>query len=104
MSARGTSEAIGSVIAAAVVLAGVVALTICLSLLWAFVIHQLWGWFAVPLGAPVLAVVHIWGLMILKGMLTWKQPAEDQKANWSLMITYPLIAWGLGALAAWWMA
>ena len=100
MSGRDNPDIATDVIGGAVVIVA----SITVSLSWAFVTHKLWGWFAVPLGAPVLALPHIWGLMILKGMVFFRAPRDDEKPQWSLMLTYPLIAWGLGALAAGWLS
>lgn len=104
MSGRGASDAVATLVMGIGSIVGLMAFGMAASVLWALVIWHLWGWFAVPLGAPILGLAHVWGLMILKGILTFRQPAEGEKQDWLLMITYPLIAWAFGAVAAWWMA
>jgi len=36
----------------------------------AFVIWKLYGWFTVPLGAPTINYWHMWGLMMIFGIVT----------------------------------
>lgn len=37
-----------------------------------FVMWSLWRWFAIPMGAPALSVLHIGGLNVLVTIFTWR--------------------------------
>ena len=38
----------------------------------AYILHQMWAWFIVPLGAAPIGLAHAWGLAILVAMFTTK--------------------------------
>jgi len=38
----------------------------------AFIVYKLYGWFAVPVGAPILSWLNVWGLVLLFEILTLK--------------------------------
>lgn len=47
----------------------------------AFVVYKLYGWFVVPLGAPVINWWHAWGLMLILNVLTLK-PTDVPSKGW----------------------
>ncbi len=47
---------------------------------WAFCAQPVWGWFVVPLGAPMLGKAHLYGLLIVRSALFMKTPG---KSKWS---------------------
>ena len=52
------------------------------SILWQlWVMARLWLWFAVPLGLPALGMAHIWGFLILLGMLKPHPDVETKTTN-----------------------
>lgn len=80
------------------------------------VMSSLWGWFAVPLGAPDLHVAHVWGLAMLASYPTaahhlsaYVASIEDDrdkrdtlKALGTLIML--LLYLGFGGFASWWMS
>lgn len=65
-------------------------------------LYALWGWFAVPLGAPHLGVPHLLGLFVLGSMLIPRKyrlrNSTKESLQWgsALAIFVPLWALGLG--------
>jgi hypothetical protein len=52
------------------------------SVLWSgFVLSVLWGWFAAPLGAPVLTVGQACGVRAIVGYLTFTPPKENEETS-----------------------
>lgn len=83
------------------------------SLLRAFVLTELWGWFVTPLGAPMLTMAWAFGLTCILALVTYRAPVADTPRkdappplktaiHWSThWIVQPLAFWGLGWLAHW---
>lgn len=65
---------------------------------WA--VLMLWGWYAVPLGAPVIGLAQAWGVSWLVSLLTWQQMPRDEDADpiygVVLSATISLLAVGIG--------
>ena len=68
----------------------------------AFVYQDLYQWFVVPLGAPDLTYAHVLGLVMLKGLLFFSH-ADTKDASVTNGYSILALAWGVGAMAAWWM-
>ena len=75
------------------------AYTFPLSAYNSFVIFKFYGWFVIPLGAPTLIFWHVWGLVLLYSLITYKPAATGnlwhRLLEWTIVITVLL---GLGAL------
>jgi hypothetical protein len=56
---------------------GLLGAALALSAWASFVTYKLYGWFVVPLGAPVLNWWHVWGLLILFGLVTYKSDGTE---------------------------
>lgn len=83
----------------------------------AFVMTRLWGWFVVPLGLPAIGIAHAIGLSLLFGVVTlnhrfiWgkgmaledTEPKDHLGRAIAFAVVYG-IAWGIGAIAAEFMA
>jgi len=52
----------------------------------AFIVYKLYGWFAVPIGAPILGWAHIWGLVILLEVLTLRPAPASGKPPLTLLL------------------
>ena len=74
--------------------------------LFGFVFQDLWGWFMVPLGLPVISYAHAWGLALLYDInaLNIKQvdikatseATEEEKITRTLTVLLGyLLLWGL---------
>lgn len=77
------------------------AAAIALSVFGSFVMLDLYTWFVVPFGAPNLILAHVYGLMMLKGLILYRHQTKIEGPNplVSYFLTL-LVAWGLGAVAA----
>ena len=69
-------------------------------LLWeGFILEKLWGWFAVPLGAVDISVVHAAGIVLLVGAVTMQfndAVFRYPKKYLAYAIFSPAIVWLLG--------
>jgi hypothetical protein len=93
------------VIVALLGLVGIVAV-VALSAMWrGYVLSVLWGWFAVPLGLPVVGVVQAMGVALLVGLLTYRSITtakleQSAQEKWTdaiaSAITTPSVALGVG--------
>jgi hypothetical protein len=82
------------------------ALDIPVLILRGFVLSQLWLWFLVPLGVPVVGIAQAIGISLLVSMLTVSShKSSDDDDFWtgaignllkSLLMS--LLAWGMGAI------
>jgi hypothetical protein len=81
---------------------GVIALAAALGVLRAFVISDLWFWFAVPLGAPAINTWQAYGLALIFSLLAFDVPKEG--AGYGQVISASLFAsllsWGIGYIVA----
>ncbi len=74
--------------------------------LGATVLQDLWTWFIVPLGLPVVTKVHAYGLALAIGIFTGTPAViakltmnfESKKYEWAIGTLTYLFAWGMGAL------
>jgi hypothetical protein len=78
--------------------------------LWlkAIVAVDLWSWFLVPLGAPVVGVAHALGLTLLGWFfgsgLDSVKVVKKTDASWERWVTIQLVVlatWGYGAVFNW---
>ena len=83
-------------------LLAVVAVLMAPLMLWGgFALMHLWGWFAVPLGAPRITLGLAVGVNLLVSYLTSRTPAQDRSDDYlarsiSFAIFEPAIALGIG--------
>ena len=65
-----------------------------------FVTTELWLWFAVPLGAPVIGIAHALGLRMLVTVAThtYSKDERSQGERLTMAFVFPLFAWGFGAV------
>lgn len=71
----------------------------------AVVCSDLWGWFAVPLGAPEVGTWQMCGLLILYAIVQMrprKQPKDPMVWTLTFALMF-LLLWGFGALCHVWM-
>jgi hypothetical protein len=61
----------------------------------------IWGWFAVPLGAPGIGVVQAMGLSLLYGCLSLKKKSVD--IDWFSSLIHPAIALFVGWILTFFM-
>lgn len=93
-------NAIGIVIAFAVLFPLVLGLLV-LGLLWrAWWLYPAWGWFVVPLGLPPLSYWHFTAIVFLVGVLTnHVDTKKDERAtDWVAIVVlffWPILAWAL---------
>jgi hypothetical protein len=59
------------------VIPGIILTITCLALVRGWAISMLWNWFLVPLGLPLLGVVHAIGIGLVLGVLV--QQADGKK-------------------------
>lgn len=89
---------------AALVLVAMLSL-IALSILWrGFVLHILWGWFVVPLGAPHIGVAWAIGLAAIASMAVGhkgknKGDEPDTAENLTFLFLGPLVILGVSWIA-----
>lgn len=77
----------------------------------AFVVHKLYGWYAVPLGAPQVSWAETWGLILLLGAVVytswWPKVQEGWRASLSLMFaratSYALMLLFGWLIKIWWL-
>lgn len=80
------------------------ALALAVTVLGAVVCRDIYTWFAVPLGAPVLSLAHVYGLLALKAMVFYRPRAKADEYSITETILGYLLVWGMAAIAAGWMA
>lgn len=57
-----------------------------LSLWRGFVLAKLWGWYIVPLGAPLIGWVHAVGLSVFFGLLlSWAYKSDKDETPWHVV-------------------
>ena len=82
---------------------GVMGAIACLALgfIWSgFVLSILWGWFAAPLGLPVISIPMAIGVALTgKMLLGFRSKAEGGAKAWLSIIGVPLIALAIGWVA-----
>lgn len=77
----------------------VVAVALPVLLFRAWVVRDLWRWFAVPLGFPALSLWHICGLLGLWTVLSYRYkdtPEGQWKKELTQAVVFHLVAWGFG--------
>lgn len=67
----------------------------------AFVYRDLYYWFVVPLGAPKLHIAHIYGLVVLKGLLFVRNREFTEEVDQASVAVFLLLSWGVGGFLAW---
>lgn len=63
-----------------------------------FCLYKFWGWFAMPLGAPQIGVLHAYGISMLLCvfMPQGASNSKDSKGNYNIVLTpllYLLFGW-----------
>jgi hypothetical protein len=79
-------------------------LLVLAAIVWdGFAMYKLWGWFAVPVGAPHLSLAHVIGLSLLAGIFVGTnrlRPNKATKGDWkeavAQLVLAPAFAIGLG--------
>ena len=94
---------IGVTIGSVLVLAFIFLIVIGIIVIHGFIVKLMWGWFVVPLGLPVLSIVHAIGLGLLFKYLTWQHRSKDDKDDsvaikLTTALLYPFLILGLGYL------
>ena len=80
-----------------VVILGIVAVVFLLTLLRAFVLINLWGWFIVPLfQLPALNYPYAIGLSLVIGLFFVNKVQSEGKEYWIGVILSPLLALFIG--------
>lgn len=79
------------------------------SLYAAWVFHLFWAWFAVPIGAPPIEVIHAFGWALMAGLLLGARGIELNNPQppiflFMLSIYMTTILWITGAAAVWWVS
>lgn len=75
---------------------------IAIGVLYSFTFWKLWGWFAVPTGAPQLGFLHAWGLYTLaSSVLLWSLNADQKSEDVMLRICAKGLISGLTLLEGW---
>ena len=75
-------------------------------ILFGFIFQDLWGWFMVPFGLPVVSYVHAWGLALFydinamnigqADIKATKDATDEDKLTRSLVVLFGyLFLWGL---------
>jgi hypothetical protein len=86
---------------------GVVLLVPASLIVWGYAVAALWGWFAVPLGAPAIGLAHGLGIRLLMATAVPHPPHDDKKQRLGFQTTasmlYAGILLGLGWCAHAWM-
>lgn len=59
-------------------LLGLLGVVVALGAWVAYVAHKFYGWFVVPLGAPALSWWHVWGLLIMYNLITYKTDDREK--------------------------
>ena len=82
-------------------------LSTAIGFLEAVVFKSMWGWFIIPLGAPLINFWHSYGiLLMIKFVKTWKINKDNNKnvdieeiiVNNLAITMVCLLVWGIGAL------
>lgn len=80
-------------------------IAIPLGLCWkAVVLVDLWAWFIVPLGAPVIGMAHALGIALASWLFgsgldnVKKNPETGGLERWALIQLVVLMVWGYGAV------
>ena len=78
-----------------------------------YVLHELWAWFLVPLGLPIIGKAHAYGIAILlwlattagtKSQLDQEKPAGEQLIQACvLVLMYPAVSLLAGWIVKGWM-
>jgi hypothetical protein len=65
-----------------------------------FVFSQLWKWYLVPLGMPLIGYVHAFMIIMMGRLVTYKAPLDEEKRDavkkTGQIVTIWLFAWGVG--------
>ena len=82
-------------------------LSIAIGFLEAIIFKFMWGWFIIPLGAPLINFWHSYGILLMIDFVkTWETNKDNNKnvdieeiivKNLTITIVC-LLAWGIGAL------
>lgn len=89
------------------VVLAVVLLNVLSSIILAFVLTKLWGWFVVPLGMKPIGMVEALGVSLVATFLTYTYVSNDEEHSalntqlWSILMS--LLAWGFGTIYAWFL-
>lgn len=79
---------------------GVLAAVTALTIEQGWVLSILWGWFAVPLGAPAISIPGAIGMAILLSTMLMRRRREESDEPWYeafvFHATKPLVALGIG--------
>lgn len=76
------------------------------TVLSAWVLTQMWGWFIVPLGVASIGMAHAWGLIILIHWLTDHNAKTEEMTFGAAMVRIliaPLFVLLFGSVAFWLM-
>lgn len=86
-----------ALIAIMVLLIGIIAVVVAMTLLRAFVLLKLWAWFVVPLfNLPALTIPYAIGLSLVVSMFIIHATKDDDKKYWAGAIITPLVALLIG--------
>jgi hypothetical protein len=78
MTEKNTYRDVAAVAGVPVLILGAIATIAAIGAWSAFVGYKLYGWFVIPLGAPVLSWWHIWGLLLIYHLVTYKEQPVDR--------------------------
>lgn len=67
------------ILAMPTIIIGIWLISFPIGLFDAWIIQKLYGWFALPLGAPALNLLHIYGFMLIINILRFKNDPNAKK-------------------------
>ena len=77
-----------------------IAMFFAMMILQGFVFSQLWKWYLVPLGLPVIGYLHAFMIILMGRLITYKPFTKEETTEGfkrsGQIITLWLFAWGVG--------